>query len=93
MRFNPGYSGRARLSSYNDDWLLEGSVEGRIALDPNHHVWLYFKRTYAQNMGIGRRDWNSTSGGITFEFNRWRIRSKLFCGNIKTIGDDVIAHL
>ena len=59
-----------RASSSNDAWLMQGAAGTRFSVDRNQHIWLGTAGRYFENLGGGKRHWNSLGGSATFLFGR-----------------------
>ncbi|MDQ2777495.1 MAG: hypothetical protein M3Y57_21655 [Acidobacteriota bacterium] len=63
-------TGIASATSLDDQWLMQGAAGARVAVDHNHRLWLGTVSRYFDNMGEGKKHWNSVGGSATFVFGR-----------------------
>ncbi len=59
-----------RGSSFNDSWMTEATLGGRVAVDRDQHLWLGTAGSYLEHFGEGKKHWNSYGASATFQFGR-----------------------
>ncbi len=59
-----------RARSFNDAWLLQNQIGGRIAVDRGRHIWLGPVGSYLSNFAEGKSHWRVLGGNATFRFGR-----------------------
>ncbi len=61
--------GFRRDSSFNDAWLAQGWAGARVAVDHNRRIWLGGLGRYVENLGYGKKHWNTFGGTATFQLS------------------------
>jgi hypothetical protein len=55
---------------FNDAWLTQVQLGGRVAIDHNKRLWFGGTGRYLYNLGPGPKHWDTFGGDATFKFGR-----------------------